>query len=264
MCCRHGQEDAPAGLLLELPLLLWRCRHDCRQGSAARQPCCGSRRPGSATAPAQTSNLFIGARQRFLDALLAAARVEVYLPNVRLLNGVQRTLAGLSQQPPLPQLPRSRGALPLLPPPPPPPPPQVELVSEGDHVSELFIVVSGQLASYRITSMWNAEARTAWGWSGCWAKRWATGGAAGASPLSSPPLPLLAGRGAGRVKRQRAWRAHPLPWRGRCLRRRGLLHGRGAARGALRGGGGLPAANRPVLVRSRGPGCRGSLPAPSH
>lgn len=30
----------------------------------------------------QTSQLFDGARQRFLDALLAAARIEVYLPNV--------------------------------------------------------------------------------------------------------------------------------------------------------------------------------------
>lgn len=30
----------------------------------------------------QSSQLFDGARQRFLDALLAAARVEVYLPNV--------------------------------------------------------------------------------------------------------------------------------------------------------------------------------------
>ncbi len=34
----------------------------------------------------QSSQLFDGARQRFLDALLAAARVEVYLPNVRRLD----------------------------------------------------------------------------------------------------------------------------------------------------------------------------------
>lgn len=33
----------------------------------------------------QACQLFGGARQRFLDALLAAARVEVYLPNVRVL-----------------------------------------------------------------------------------------------------------------------------------------------------------------------------------
>lgn len=33
--------------------------------------------------PPQSSQLFDGARQRFLDALLVAARVEAYLPNVR-------------------------------------------------------------------------------------------------------------------------------------------------------------------------------------
>ena len=36
----------------------------------------------------QSSQLFDGARQRFLDALLAAARVEVYLPNVSRLASV--------------------------------------------------------------------------------------------------------------------------------------------------------------------------------
>ncbi|KAL4458838.1 hypothetical protein ABPG75_013703 [Micractinium tetrahymenae] len=62
----------------------------------------------------RSSHLFDGARQRFLDALLAAARVEVYLPNE-------------------------------------------ELVSEGDGVSELFIVVSGRLSSYRVSSLFNQE-----------------------------------------------------------------------------------------------------------
>ncbi|KAL4435944.1 hypothetical protein ABPG77_000706 [Micractinium sp. CCAP 211/92] len=62
----------------------------------------------------QSSQLFDGARQRFLDALLVAARVEAYLPNE-------------------------------------------ELVSEGDSVNELFIVVSGQLSSYRVSSLFNQE-----------------------------------------------------------------------------------------------------------
>ena len=44
---------------------------------------CGVRtsHPPALAAP-QSSTLFDGARQRFLDALLAAARVEAYLPNV--------------------------------------------------------------------------------------------------------------------------------------------------------------------------------------
>ncbi|PSC76146.1 potassium NKT2 [Micractinium conductrix] len=62
----------------------------------------------------QQSTLFHGARQRFLDALLAAARVEAYLPNE-------------------------------------------ELVSEGDTVNELFVVVSGQLTSYRVSSLFSQE-----------------------------------------------------------------------------------------------------------
>lgn len=74
--------------------------------SSPALPCSSSSR--------QTSNLFIGARQRFLDALLAAARVEVYLPGV-------------------------------------------ELVSEGDTVNELFIIVSGRLSSYRVSTLWSAE-----------------------------------------------------------------------------------------------------------
>jgi len=35
---------------------------------------------------------------------------------------------------------------------------QVELVSEGDSVNELFIVVSGQLSSYRTSNLFNPEA----------------------------------------------------------------------------------------------------------
>lgn len=35
--------------------------------------------------------------------------------------------------------------------------PQVELVSEGDSVNELFVVVSGQLCSYRTSNLFNAE-----------------------------------------------------------------------------------------------------------
>lgn len=60
------------------------------------------------------SMLFSGARQRFLDALLAAARVEAYLPNV-------------------------------------------ELISEGDTVNELFVVVSGELSCYRVSSVLDPE-----------------------------------------------------------------------------------------------------------
>lgn len=42
---------------------------------------------------------------------------------------------------------------------------QEELVSEGDSVNELFIVVSGQLTSYRVSSLFNQEVRCG-GWEG--------------------------------------------------------------------------------------------------
>ena len=38
---------------------------------------------------------------------------------------------------------------------------QVELVSEGDAINEMFIVVSGTLVSYRTSSPWNSEVRAA-------------------------------------------------------------------------------------------------------
>lgn len=44
---------------------------------------------------------------------------------------------------------------------------QVELVSEGDSVNELFIVVSGQLSSYRVSSLFNSEVRCGAGWATC-------------------------------------------------------------------------------------------------
>ncbi len=40
------------------------------------------------------SMLFSGARQRFLDALLSAARVEAYLPNVSLTDGLCSRIKG--------------------------------------------------------------------------------------------------------------------------------------------------------------------------
>ncbi len=43
---------------------------------------CDSERPAAWPPLLQSSQLFDGARQRFLDALLVAARVEAYLPNV--------------------------------------------------------------------------------------------------------------------------------------------------------------------------------------
>ena len=40
---------------------------------------------------------------------------------------------------------------------------QVELLSEGDSVNELFVVVSGSLTSYRVTSLFDSEVRFASG-----------------------------------------------------------------------------------------------------
>lgn len=56
----------------------------------------------------QSSQLFDGARQRFLDALLAAARVEVYLPNVSgagLLYAKLRCLHNVASKRPCPGAP---------------------------------------------------------------------------------------------------------------------------------------------------------------
>ena len=36
---------------------------------------------------------------------------------------------------------------------------QVELLSEGDSVNELFVVVSGSLTSYRVTSLFDSEVK---------------------------------------------------------------------------------------------------------
>lgn len=132
----------------------------------------------------QSSQLFDGARQRFLDALLAAARVEVYLPNVRLPLTIDCMLL-CSHLPPGMHARRASAppgccsacwsSPPALKPQPAWPPAcrlavgkravlthhmqaQVELVSEGDSVNELFIVVSGQLSSYRTSNLFNPEA----------------------------------------------------------------------------------------------------------
>ena len=129
--------------------------------------------------PVQTSQLFDGARQRFLDALLAAARVEVYLPNVRpaaaagsdwpacchvwfscscpqlsLHVGPPATVHCHTHLPPC-----QSTCLPTHPPTHPPVPLQVELLSEGDSVNELFVVVSGSLTSYRVTSLFDSEVK---------------------------------------------------------------------------------------------------------
>lgn len=146
----------------------------------------------------QSSQLFDGAKQRFLDALLAAARVEVYLPNVSTLpacatrgvavsaaqkyatnHGELHCTANLMSLPSASsvlishngadgagergrqgeganwqlELKASNQFIPsgcpaVL---------QVELVSEGDSVNELFVVVSGTLSCYRTSSGANLE-----------------------------------------------------------------------------------------------------------
>lgn len=105
------------------------------------------------------SMLFSGARQRFLDALLAAARVEAYLPNVSLTDGLCNRIKAACLlslcKPAEPCYEGWRSAtwrrapiFALL---------QVELISEGDTVNELFVVVSGELSCYRVSSVLDPE-----------------------------------------------------------------------------------------------------------
>lgn len=69
---------------------------------------------------------------------------------------------------------------------------QVEVVSEGDSVNELFIVLSGSLSSYRVSSLWNPEVRGGVGWVGGWEGGCAQYGRTGHAIISThtyPPPP---------------------------------------------------------------------------